>query len=215
MKQRQFSGMALILAPLLLLIHGPAMAYEEPLYRVLEENDSFEIREYAPYLVAVVLVRDDFEDVGNRAFRVLFDYISGQNTKQKKISMTVPVNQQPVPKNGEKIKMTTPVLQAPESEEGNGYRFSFVMPSEYSLDTLPRPNDPRITINQVPARLMAVRRYSGSWSEKNYRKNETILLTALRERELKTEGAPIYARYNSPFSLWFMRRNEVLIGLAR
>lgn len=207
--------MALILATLIFFTLSTAMAYEEPRYKVLEENDSFEIRQYEPYLIAVVQLRDDFKDVGNKAFRVLFDYISGYNTKQKKIPMTVPVKQQPVLEDGEKIQMTVPVLQTPESEEGGSYQFSFVMPAEYSMDTLPLPKDSRITIEQVPAKLMAARRYSGSWSENNYRKNETILLEALRERELKTEGMPIYARYNSPFSLWFMRRNEVLVELAR
>lgn len=215
MKQRQPLWKALILAPLLFLVLSTAMAYEEPRYTVLEENDSFEIRQYEPYLIAVVQVRDDFKEVGNQAFRVLFDYISGQNTKQKKIAMTVPVNQQPVLEDGEKIQMTVPVLQAPGSEVDNGYEFSFVMPANYSMDTIPLPKDSRITIRQVPEKLMAARRYSGSWSEKNYRKNETILLEALREREFKTEGTPIFARYNSPFSLWFMRRNEVLVELAR
>ncbi len=208
-----------ILLPLVLavsyLVFSNAMAYEEPRYKILEENDSFEIRDYESYIVAEVEVRDDFKGAGSKAFGVLFDYISGQNVKQEKISMTAPVNQQPVAEEGEEIKMTTPVLQAPESEQAGTYRFSFVMPEDYSLDTLPRPKDSRITLRQVPAKLMAARRYSGSWSERNYRKNETMLLEALRERGLKTEGAPVYARYNSPFSLWFMRRNEVLVQLVR
>ncbi len=215
MKQGQPRWKALILAPPLFFVLSTAMAYEEPRYAVLEENDSFEIRQYETQLIAMVQVRDDFKEAGNQAFRVLFDYISGQNTRQKKIAMTVPVNQQPVLEDGEKIQMTVPVLQAPGSEADSGYEFSFVMPANYSVDTLPLPKDSRITIKQVPAKLMAARRYSGSWSEKNYRKNETILLEALREREIKTEGTPIYARYNSPFSLWFMRRNEVLVELSR
>ena len=196
------------------LTFGAAEAYEEPAYRVIEKNDVFEIRDYEPYLVAEVEVRADFKKAGNQAFRVLFDYISGENIRQEEISMTVPVNQQSVHDEGEKIEMTTPVLQTPGAEEVGTYRFSFVMPAEYTLDTLPLPKDERIEIRQVPAKKVAVLRYSGSWSESNYRKNESLLLTSLADRELATEGQPIYARYNSPFTLWFLRRNEVLVELA-
>ena len=190
------------------------MAYEELRYKPVEQNETFELRDYEPYLVAEVRVRDRFDDVGDQAFKILFDYISGNNIDKQKISMTTPVTQQPNTQKGERIAMTTPVLQAPEATDED-YRFSFVMPSEYSLETIPTPLDPRIEIKALPGRLMAVRRYSGSWSEGNYRKHETILMDAIREQGLKTEGNPIYARYNSPFSLWFLRRNEVMVEVSR
>lgn len=190
-----------------------AIAYDEPAYRLIEENDVFEVREYEPYITAEVRVRDDFADAGNKAFRILFDYISGENIKQEAISMTIPVKQQRESKVGENIEMTAPVLQALDSGNHGVYRFSFVMPKEYSLDTLPRPKNPAITIRQISSHWAAVRRYSGSWSEQNYLENESVLLEALRDRELRVKGNPIYARYNSPFSLWFMRRNEVLVEL--
>jgi hypothetical protein len=85
------------------------------------------------------------------------------------------------------------------------------MPSRYTLETLPEPVDPRVRLRREPERLMAVRRYSGTWSEANYRDNEALLLRAIDEAGLTLVGSPIYARYNSPFSLWFLRRNEVLV----
>ena len=190
------------------------MAYEELRYRTVEQNEAFELRDYEPYLVAEVRVNGRFDNVGNRAFKILFDYISGNNVNKQKISMTTPVTQQPNTRKGETIAMTTPVLQAPEDTDSD-YSFSFVMPSEYTLETIPTPIDPRIKIKALPGRLLAVRRYSGSWSERNYRKHEGILMDAIRGQGFKAEGNPIYARYNSPFSLWFLRRNEVMVEVSR
>ena len=186
------------------------MAYEEPAFDVVREYEEFELRQYAPYLKAEIEVSGDFTAVGYQAFRVLADFISGKNRKEENISMTVPVNQQPLEAAGEKIAMTVPVSQAPQSDNGT-YVFSFVMPAKYTQETLPKPIDPRIRIQEVPGKLMAVREYSGTWSEGNYRQNESILLKALNQAGLNSIGQPIFARYNSPFSLWFLRRNEVLI----
>jgi hypothetical protein len=194
---------------------GAASAYDEPAYDFVERHEQYEVRQYEPYIVAEVEVREKFEDVGDEAFRILFDFISGKNTRQEKISMTAPVSQQPSTEAGEKIEMTSPVLKEQDPSKAEAYRFSFVMPASYTVETLPRPKDPRINIRQVPAKLVAARRYSGSWSETNYRKNERILLEALQARGIQTQGAPAYARYNSPFSLWFMRRNEVLVEIDR
>ena len=124
--------------------------------------------------------------------------------------MTAPVNQQPVTTAGEKIAMTVPVSQTPQSDSGT-YVFSFVMPAKYTRETLPAPIDPRIQIQEVSGKLMAARKYSGSWCETNYRENESSLLRALKQAGLESRGEPIFARYNSPFTLWFLRRNEVLI----
>jgi hypothetical protein len=112
--------------------------------------------------------------------------------------------------------MTAPVSQRPVSaaDAGDSYRVSFVMPDRYTLETLPEPKDPRVTLRREPERLMAVRRYSGRWTESNYRRQERALLDAVREAGLTTIGTPVYARYNSPFSLWFNRRNEVMVEVA-
>jgi hypothetical protein len=196
---------------LILIFGGTALAYEEPKYDVVETYEDFELRMYASYIVAETVVSGDFDEVGDQAFRILFDYISGDNRKKLEIQMTAPVNQSPVANSGEKIAMTAPVVQTPQAKGKDAYTFSFIMPSKYTLDTLPEPGDPRIRLRQVQGRLMAVRAYPGTWSEKRYRKQESALLEDVRAAGLTAVGEPIFARYNSPFSLWFLRRNEVLV----
>ncbi len=195
----------------LLLIGGEAMAIEEPAYEVVETRATHELRRYAPMLVAEVELAGDFDDVGSEAFRILFQFISGENQSREEISMTAPVAQEPA---GETIEMTAPVAQTPATDAQDRYRIHFVMPARYTRETLPVPTDPRITIRELPTRLVAARRYSGFWSEKSYRAQEAALLEALEAAGLEPTGPPSYARYNSPFSLWFLRRNEVLIPVA-
>jgi hypothetical protein len=204
-----------IVAVLLILAGSHAMAIEEPDYRVIETYPAFELRRYAPHLVAETEVSGGFDGVGNRAFRILAGYIFGDNTRREKIDMTAPVSQRPSG-DGEVIEMTAPVSQRPASaaDAGNRYVVSFVMPARYTLDTLPEPEDPRVTLRREPERLMAARRYSGRWTESNYRKQERALLDAIREAGLTAIDTPVYARYNSPFSLWFNRRNEVMVEVA-
>jgi len=190
------------------------LAYEQPNYDIVRKYDGFELRQYAPYIVAETLVSGDFDKVGNEAFRILVRYISGNNRKKIEIPMTAPVNQSPEMNAGEKIKMTAPVVQAPQGRNQGSYVFSFIMPSQYRLETLPEPEDPRIKLRQVKARLLAARTYSGTWSERRYRENEAALLEAAKAAGLTAVGEPIFARYNSPFTLWFLRRNEVLVEVA-
>ena len=197
----------------LLLVGGAAMATEEPRYEVVQKFEAFELRRYAPQLLAETEVAGDFDAVGNQAFRILADFIFGNNRQQEKISMTAPVNQRPTA--GEKIAMIAPVTQTPKAGGHGTYVFSFVMPARYTRETLPQPVDPRVRIREAPAKLVAARRYSGVWSESRYREQESMLLQAVARARLETVGAPVYARYNSPFSLWFLRRNEVLVEVAR
>ena len=195
-----------------LLASSSAMAIEEPSFRVLEHNGAFELREYAPYLVAETRVEASFTDAGNAAFQRLFRYISGKNTSQQKIAMTAPVTQSRSGASGEKIAMTAPVTQV---AAGEGYRVAFTLPSTYQLATAPKPLDPTIEIREVPAQLIGCWRYSGRWTDANYRDNERQLRTAIQARGLKVRGEPILARYNPPFMPWFLRRNEVWIPVSR
>ena len=181
------------------------MAYEEAKYTVLEHDGDFELRKYQPQIVAETLVEGDFHEVGNIGFRRLFDYISGKNRKKQSIPMTAPVSQETA---SEKIPMTAPVNQ---ERAGEKWRITFLMPSGYSMETLPEPLDPRITLVEIPGRLMASYRYSGAWGRKRYEKREKRLQELIRQRGLKIVGEPIFARYNPPFMPWFLRRNEVLI----
>lgn len=185
------------------------MAYEQPHYDVVQKDGDFELRRYAPFLAAQTVVEGDFEKVGGRAFRVLAGYISGNNEDEEKISMTAPVTQRP---EGGPDASDRPMLGS-SSGEGR-YVFSFVVPAEYSAATAPAPADPAVQLRQLPGRLMAVLRYSGGWSEDRYREHETRLLEILEDRSLRPVGQPIFARYNSPFTLWFLRHNEVMIQVA-
>ena len=186
-----------------------SLAYEEPAYRVIKTYPAFELRQYDAYVVAETQVAGAFDDVGSQAFRRLFRYISADKRPQGKISMTTPVIQQPIAAD----ENPGDDGSAP-ADTGTSYRFAFVMPAEYALDDLPKPDNLTIQLSSIPARMMAARRYSGTWSEERYRKNQQQLLEAVEAAGLKTLGTPIFARYNAPFSLWFLRRNEVLIEVA-
>jgi len=185
------------------------MAIEEPQYRVLEHTGNFELRHYQPYIVAETLVEGDFTEVGNIGFRRLFDYIQGKNRKKQAIPMTAPVTQEAA---SAKIPMTAPVGQ--EKAAGK-WRITFVMPLSSTLETLPEPLDSRISLTEVPGLLIAALRYSGTWSRERYEAKENQLRALIKEKGLKIVGEPIWARYNSPFMPWFLRRNEVLIPVAR
>ena len=191
-----------------------AVANEQPQYDVVQRYESFELRRYAPYNVAETQVTGDFEEVGNEAFRILAGYIFGNNEGGAKIAMTAPVNQTPVTGSGEKIAMTAPVSQSPQADAPGTYTFTFMMPSGYTLETLPRPTDSRVRLRRIDGRLMAAHTYSGTWSEERFREHETALLKAVRAAGLQPVGVPVFARYNSPFTLWFLRRNEVLVEIG-
>ena len=191
------------------------MAIEEPKYIVIQKNDTFEIREYAPYLVAQTEVTGTFDEMGGKAFRILFKYISGENQQRRNIEMTAPVIQENTQQEGQKIQMTAPVIQEIDTSNPQSTIYSFVMPQEFTLAKLPLPLDKHINLKEIPAKTVAVLEYSGSWGEEKYKKNEALLLKALDDAGIKTIGKPNFARYNSPFSLWFMRRNEVMIEVQR
>lgn len=174
------------------------MSLDEPEYQVIEQNDAFELRAYKPFVVAETRVDGDFDEVGSRAFRRLVSYIQGGNQGGRNLPMTAPVNQQPI---------------ADGSDER--WLFQFVMPKEYRLQMLPQPMDADVTLRQMPARLVAARRYSGGWSERKFRDNEQTLLDALQREGLVPVGTPIFARYNAPFVPGFLRRNEVLVDVER
>ncbi|MBS1112840.1 MAG: heme-binding protein [Nitrospirae bacterium] len=209
--KRSFSMKLIFVAFMLLFSGEAAFAYEQPKYEIVKIYKGFELRRYAPYIVAETVVSGNFDDAGNKAFRILFKYISGNNLKKTEIPMTAPVNQTPVTEIGEKIEMTAPVEQTPHVKNSDTYVFSFIMPSKYTLETLPLPADPRVKLRQGKSRLLAARTYSGTWSEKLYRENEAALLEEVKAAGLTTVGEPIFARYNSPFTLWFLRKNEVLV----
>lgn len=193
--------------PMLALAQA-TMAIERPEYEVLETREDFEIRHYAEYIVAEVDIDGGMRESGSSAFRILAGYIFGDNVAGEKMRMTAPVEAS-APEDGVRMSMTAPV----ESQPGSGgmTTYAFVMEREYTLETLPQPVDPRIRIAVRPARTMAVRRYSGTWSEANYAEHRAALFAALDAAGVEAVAPPVWARYDSPMTPWFMRRNEVMV----
>jgi hypothetical protein len=190
----------------------PAVAIEQPRYTVVGSEGDLEIRRYDPYLVAETFGSREFGEAGNEGFRRLFRYIAGSNTQRAEISMTAPVAQQrQVPSKGTEIAMTAPVSQV---NAGDGHWVSFVVPSSFTIDTVPQPSDPAVRIRQVPAQLVAVIRYSGFWSERRYQREERRLREAMSTAGLVPAGEAQFARYDPPYMPPFMRRNEILIPVA-
>ena len=149
----------------------------------------------------------DFNNAGNIAFRRLFNYISGNNRTKESIAMTAPVTQQPT---SEKIAMTAPVTQQKSADK---FAVSFVMPSKYTMETLPKPLDPNVVLRQVPAYKAAAIRYSGTWSKKSYDTYKAQLDKFIQDKNLKAAAEPVWARYDPPFQLFFLRRNEILVPI--
>jgi len=182
---------------------------EIPEYAVIEARDDFEVRRYAPRLVAEVEVEGDPKRATNAGFRVLADFIFGANTRAESVAMTAPVDRRPA---AESIAMTAPVDRR---QAGERWVISFTMPSKYTLATLPRPNDRRVSIRELPATMYAVRRFSGAPGEEAVRGEMEALRAAVLAAGLRPTGAePIYARYDPPWTLGMMRRNEVLLELV-
>ena len=186
------------------------MGFENPPYQVLERDGQFELRQYDDYIVAEVTVEDGFDEALTRGFRILADYIFGNNTARQggneKISMTAPVTLEP---QSEKINMTAPVAM---ERSGENWRVHFVMPSEYDLATLPVPNNPAVRLREVPATNYAVIRFSGWVSEKKVAAKTAELMAWLDSKGIEASGEPELARYNPPWTLPFLRRNEVMVA---
>lgn len=192
----------LVTAPLL------SMAIEEPDYNVVQQLDGVEVRQYAPYVVAQVLVNGSADQAGNDAFPILAGYIFGKNKGATKFDMTAPVTQAAVPV---KLAMTAPVTQV---EAPGGYVVQFVLPKGVTLATAPEPIDPRVQLREVPASRVAVIRYSGFWSQANFDEHLGKLEAALRAAQLPWTGEPTLSRYNAPFTPWFLRRNEIWLNVG-
>ena len=198
-----------LVAAFILIGARNTMATEEAKYTVVKKDDSFEIRDYAPHVLAEIIVEGELENAGSKAFNSLFRYISGDNHTRNKVAMTAPVSQQPV---SQKINMTAPVGQ---QRVDNKWAVSFMMPDSYTLETLPVPDNSNVTLRQVPAHRIASVRYSGFWSEKSYLENKSQLETWINKNKLLIVGDAVWARYDAPFTPWFLRRNEILIPVAK
>ena len=205
----------MIAATILLLQSGCSLvgirSIAEPDYSVLQKEELFEVREYEQLVVAETVVDASFDDAGGIAFRRLFGYISGDNQSAVEIVMTAPVMaaDEIIP-GGEEISMTAPVTG---QQTALGWRFAFVLPAGYTLASAPLPVNPDVRLAQVPARKVAVLRYSGSWSEAGYTRNVQLLQQWMSENQLAADSSARVAGYDPPWTLPFLRRNEVMIDI--
>ena len=192
-----------------LFFSGGVMATEEPDYKVIEKSGKLELRAYAPRIIAQTVVSGSMDQATTEGFKVIADYIFGNNTVSdggsQNISMTVPVT---LGSQSEKISMTVPVSM--EQTDGQ-WRVDFFMPSEYTMDSLPVPNNAAVVLREIPAANYAAIRYSGLTGEIKTAKKTAELLAWLEGKGLTPTGEPVLARYNSPVSLPFLRRNEVIV----
>ena len=217
--RHQFGAVSMYLSMLVLtILPTPSLAIEEPEYNILQnfpdgslakanKIDNVEIRQYAAYTVAEVVVPGPANEAGNQAFPILAGYIFGKNKGERRFAMTAPVTQAAVPV---KMAMTAPVTQMANPQ---GYIVRFALPKGVSLSNAPEPLDARVQLREVPERRLAVIRYSGLSSKANYAKHLAKLEAALKLAKIVWSGEPEYARYNAPMTPWFMRRNEIWLAL--
>lgn len=169
------------------------MTEQQP-YEVIREESGWELRRYPAHVVAETAVHGvAFEDAGNRAFGLLVGYINGQNTRRQKVAMTAPVVQ---------------------SSTGEGFVVAFVLPAAMTEQDAPVPTNAAVRVRTVPEQLVAATRFSGRWTEESWRKHRDELLAALSSAGVTVIGEPRFARFDPPFTPWFLRRNEVLVDVA-
>ena len=192
------------------IFFNPAMATEEPEFKLISEEAEFQIREYDPKIIAQVEVEGDFDEASSMGFKLLADYIFGNNLldgTSKKISMTTPVEMTPLAEN---LLMTSSIL---DDQVNNKWSINFIMPQEFSLDTLPKPNNSQVNIIEVPKEKYAVIVFSGLIRESSYAEKVELLSNYLEENSFKQQGAIKIARYNPPWTLPFFRRNELMVRI--
>ena len=199
---------ALLLTFALTTFPMPGRAVEEPEYEVVRALADIELRRYAAYAVAEVVVAGPASEAGSQGFPILAGYIFGKNKGERKMAMTAPVTQAALPV---KLEMTAPVTQTTLAD---GFLVQFVLPKGVTAASAPEPLDARVKLREVPPSVVAVIRYSGFWSQSNYDEHLTRLQSALGAAGLAWTGEAVYSRYNAPFTPWFMRRNEIWLHLS-
>ena len=188
---------------------GPVMSdVETPNYEIVKSQGAIEVRQYDPLIIAQVQMSGEREEATGDGFRLLADYIFGNNIANQDIAMTAPVEQQ----QNTKIAMTAPVQQ---QSTGDDWEVSFVMPSEYTMKTLPKPVNERVVLKEIPAKTFVAITFSGTNSDENVKAHEKILLEYVEANDLSVISTPKYAFYNPPWTLPPMRRNEVMIEIAK
>ena len=198
-----------------------AMAIEEPHYDVIVSQAPFELRHYAPSLIAQTIVEGDMDEASNKGFRLIADFIFGNNLavgseQAAKIAMTTPVT---VELQSSKIAMTAPVTIEPQSDatsvaSAKQWRIHFVMPSQYTLTNIPKPNNSAVTLHEVPRKYFVVHRYSGFNTMARVQEKTDETLAWAKQQSLKVVGTPQLSRYDPPWTLPMFRRNEIMVEVT-
>lgn len=190
-------------------VWGPIVSnVEQAKYEVVESQGDIQIRDYAPMIVAEAEVSGERKEAINQGFRIIADYIFGNNAPKKNVAMTAPVIQQP----SEKIAMTAPVIQ---EGAGNSWKVRFVMPASYTMETLPKPSNNAVKLKKIPGKRFAVVRFSGIAGEGSLKEHTDELNTFLKDKKLNALSSATYAFFNPPWTLPFLRRNEVMVEVAK
>jgi len=219
LKQRPY--LASLVLGLGLLWIKPAMAIEEPKYEVVTADAQFEVRHYAPILIAETIVEGDMDAASSKGFRLIADFIFGNNLssdtdKKSKIAMTAPVTVEP---QSSKIAMTAPVTVEPQAAESSmktakTWRINFVMPSQYTLATIPKPKNNAVILREVPSKYFIVHKYSGFNTASRVQAKTDEAVEWATKRSYKIIGTPQLSRYDPPWTLPMFRRNEIMIEIA-
>jgi hypothetical protein len=193
-----------------------AMAIEEPKYEVRTSQASFELRHYAPTLIAQTIVEGDMDAASNKGFRLIADFIFGNNLaadseQAAKIAMTAPVTVEP---QSSKIAMTAPVTIEPQLGSAQQWRVHFVMPSQYTLANIPKPKNSAVTLHELPSKYFVVHRYSGFNTVARVQEKTDDALAWAKQQSLKVVGTPQLSRYDPPWTLPMFRRNEIMVEVA-
>jgi hypothetical protein len=202
-----------LIATVTILVIGASLSgtimsrVEQPSYTVVDSWGDIELRDYPELIAAEVEVPGERKQAISAGFRMIADYIFGNNAPRQKIAMTAPVTQQA----GEKIAMTAPVSQ---QASGSVWRVRFIMPSGYTLETLPTPNNPDVKLVRVPAERVAAIRFSGLAKDDSISRHRKLLLERIARQGLTIHGEPTLAFYNPPWTLPFLRRNEILAKVS-
>ena len=192
-KKNYFLYTVIFIFLVLLSLSGTIMSQvSEPKFKVVASHGNIEIREYDPILVAQVKVGGERKNAISEGFKILADYIFGNNVSRQKINMTAPVIKQ-------------------ESKDGGYWHIRFVMPFEY----LPRPNNSQIELLAVLAKCYAVIRFSGLASQDSLQKHLERLRKYVKVEKIHPTGDPIFAFYNPPWTMPFLRRNEIMIEVKK
>lgn len=188
---------------------GPIVSkVEQAKYEVVESQDDIQIRDYAPMIIAEAEVFGERKEAINKGFRIIADYIFGNNAPKQNVAMTAPVIQQ----STEKIAMTAPVTQ---EGDGNSWKVRFVMPDSYTMDTLPKPNNDAVKLEKVPSKRFVVIHFSGMAGAESLKEQTDKLNTFITSKKLYALSQPTYAFFNPPWTLPFLRRNEVMVEVAK